>query len=167
MAGVTTFLTMAYIIFVNPSILADAGMDKGAICCHLFGSCHWHIDYGIDWQTILSLLPLGWALTPFLLMVLFGHGAYVASCTGCGFPVGVIFLVLSVLPVRHWIVNSIPQGLKMAISAGIGLFLAIIALKNGGVVVDNPATLVGLGDVKSASVIMFAFGFSDCSAVCS
>ena len=160
LAGVTTFLTMVYIVFVNPSILADAGMDKGAV----FVATCLAAAIGTLLMGLLANYPI--ALAPgmginafFAYGIVLGMGHTWQVALGAVFVSGVIFVALSVLPVRHWIVNSIPQGLKMAISAGIGLFLAIIALKNGGVIVDNPATLVGLGDVKSASVIMFAFGF--------
>ena len=160
LAGVTTFLTMAYIIFVNPSILADAGMDKGAVfVATCLAAAIGTLIMGLLANYPIALAP-GMGINAFFAYgIVLGMGHTWQVALGAVFLSGVIFVALSVLPVREWIVNSIPQGLKMAISAGIGLFLAIIALKNGGVVVDNPATLVGLGDVKSAPVLLFAFGF--------
>ena len=79
---------------------------------------------------------------------------------GCVFISGVIFFIISVLPIREWIVNAIPKSLKMAIAAGIGLFLALIALKNAGIVVGNPATLVTHGELTSCPVVMATLGFA-------
>jgi len=91
--------------------------------------------------------------------VVLGMGYSWQVALGAVFLSGILFIILSVLPVREWIVNSIPRSLKMAISAGIGLFLAIIGLKNAGIVVDHPATLVTLGDVTAAPALLAALGF--------
>ena len=159
-AGCTTFLTMAYIIFVNPSILAEAGMDRGAV---FVATCIASaIATGI--MALYANYPL--ALAPgmglnayFTYGVVLGLGHSWQVGLGAVFLSGMIFLVLSVLPVREYIINAIPRSLKMAISAGIGLFLGIIALKNAGIVVDHPATLVTLGDLTAPGTILACLGF--------
>ncbi|MGE4221646.1 MAG: solute carrier family 23 protein, partial [Alphaproteobacteria bacterium] len=131
LAGLTTFLTMAYIIFVNPAILADAGMDRGAVfvatcLAAAFGS----LAMGLLANYPIALAP-GMGLNAFFTYTVvgqMGHSWQVAL--GAVFISGVLFLILSLLPVREWIVNAIPRGLKIGISAGIGMFLGIIALKN-------------------------------------
>ncbi|MEK9752667.1 MAG: NCS2 family permease [Rhodospirillaceae bacterium] len=160
LAGVTTFLTLAYIVFVNPSILAAAGMDKGAV---FFATCL-AAAIGTAIMGLYANYPV--ALAPgmglnayFTYGVVLGMGYTWQVALGAVFISGVILIALSVLPVREWIVNAIPRSLKIAISAGIGLFLAIIALKNAGIVVDHPATLVTLGDLKKPEPILAAFGF--------
>jgi AGZA family xanthine/uracil permease-like MFS transporter len=159
-AGVTTFLTLAYIIFVNPSILAETGMDQGAV----FVATCLAAAIGTLIMGLLANYPV--ALAPgmglnayFAFGVVLGMGYTWQVGLGAVFISGVIFLILSLLPVREWIINAIPDGLKRAISAGIGLFLAIIALKNAGWVVDHPATLVTLGDIGSAPALLAAAGF--------
>ena len=138
-AGVTTFLTMAYIIFVNPDILSNAGMPIGAV----FVATCVAAAVGCLLMAFVANYPI--ALAPGM-----GLNAYFAFARrrrhayrwqvalGCVFMSGVLFFVISVLPVREWIVNAIPRSLKMAIAAGIGLFLGLIALKNAGVVVADP-----------------------------
>lgn len=159
-AGVTTFLTLAYIIFVNPSILAETGMDRGAV----FVATCLAAAIGTLIMGLLANYPV--ALAPgmglnayFAFGVVLGMGYTWQVGLGAVFLSGVIFLILSLLPVREWIINAIPGGMKRAISAGIGLFLAIIALKNAGWVVDHPATLVTLGDVGSPQTLLSAAGF--------
>ncbi len=160
LAGVATFLTLAYIIFVNPSILAETGMDRGAV----FVATCLAAAIGTMIMGVLANYPV--ALAPgmglnayFAFGVVLGMGHSWQVGLGAVFLSGVLFLILSVLPVREWIINAIPPGLKRAISAGIGLFLAIIALKNAGWVVDHPATLVTLGDVSAMPAILAAVGF--------
>ncbi len=159
-AGITTFLTMAYIIFVNPMILADAGMDRDAV----FVATCLAAAIGTAIMALAANYPI--ALAPgmglnafFTYGVVLGMGNSWQVALGAVFISGVIFLLLSVLPVREWIINAIPKSLKMAISAGIGLFLGIIALKNAGIVVDNPATLVGLGDMTAHTTGLAVLGF--------
>ncbi|UCH74642.1 MAG: NCS2 family permease [Rhodospirillales bacterium] len=159
-AGVTTFLTMAYIIFVNPMILADAGMDRDAV----FVATCLAAAIGTAVMALAANYPI--ALAPgmglnafFTYGVVLGMGNSWQVALGAVFVSGVIFLLLSVLPVREWIINAIPRSLKMAISAGIGLFLGIIALKNAGIVVDHPATLVGLGDLTAHTTVLAMIGF--------
>lgn len=160
LAGVATFLTLAYIIFVNPSILAETGMDRGAVfVATCLAAAIGTLIMGIIANYPVALAP-GMGLNAYFAFgVVLGMGHSWQVGLGAVFLSGVIFLVLSVLPVREWIINAIPPGLKRAISAGIGLFLAIIALKNAGWVVDHPATLVTLGDVGSMPAILAAVGF--------
>ena len=160
LAGLTTFLTMAYISFVNPAILSEAGMDFGAVfvatcAAAAFGS----LVMGVYANYPVALAP-GMGLNAFFTYgVVLGMGHSWQVALGAVLVAGVIFVALSVLPVREWIINSIPQTLKMAISAGIGLFLAVIALKNAGIVVDHPATLVTMGDLLSPGVLLCILGF--------
>lgn len=158
-AGVTTFLTMAYIIFVNPAILAEAKMPFGAV----FSATCVAAAIGCFLMAFLANYPI--ALAPgmglnayFAFGVVGGMGHSWQVALGCVFISGVLFFIISVLPIREWIVNAIPMSLKMAIAAGIGLFLALIALKNAGIVVAHPATLVTHGKLTSFPVIMATLG---------
>ena len=160
-AGITTFLTMAYIIFVNPSILTAAKMPFGAV----FTATCVAAAIGCLLMAFLANYPI--ALAPgmglnayFAFGVVGGMGHTWQVALGCVFISGIIFLIISVLPIREWIVNAIPKSLKMAIAAGIGLFLALIALKNAGIVVANPATLVAHGNLISWPVLMATLGFA-------
>lgn len=159
-AGITTFLTMAYIIFVNPAILSEAGMDYGAVfvatClaaaigCFIMG---FYANYPI------ALAP-GMGLNAFFTYtVVLTEGYSWQSALGAVFFSGLIFVALSLFKVREWIINSIPGPLKIGIAAGIGMFLALVGLKNGGVIVENPATMVGLGDVTSLPFLLAVLGF--------
>jgi AGZA family xanthine/uracil permease-like MFS transporter len=159
-AGCTTFLTMAYIIFVNPSILAETGMDHGAVfVATCLASAIATAIMALYANYPLALAP-GMGLNAYFAYgVVLGLGHSWQVALGAVFISGVIFLILSVLPVREYIINSIPKSLKMAISAGIGMFLGIIALKNAGVVVDHPATLVTLGDLTDTGTLLACLGF--------
>ena len=159
-AGCTTFLTMAYIIFVNPSILAETGMDHGAVfVATCLASAIATAIMALYANYPLALAP-GMGLNAYFTYgVVLGLGHSWQVALGAVFISGVIFLILSVLPVREYIINSIPRSLKMAISAGIGMFLGIIALKNAGVVVDHPATLVTLGDLTDTGTLLACLGF--------
>jgi len=159
-AGITTFLTMAYIIFVNPAILAEAKMPFGAV----FAATCVAAAIGCFLMAFLANYPI--ALAPgmglnayFAFGVVGGMGHSWQVALGCVFISGVLFFIISVLPIREWIVNAIPMSLKMAIAAGIGLFLALIALKNSGIVVAHPATLVTHGKLTSFPVVMATLGF--------
>ena len=160
LAGCTTFLTMAYITFVNPAILSETGMDFGAVfvatcVAAAFGT----LVMGLYANYPIALAP-GMGLNAFFTYgVVLGLGYAWQTALGAVFLSGVIFVILSLLPVREWLINSIPRTLKMAISAGIGLFLGIIALKNAGIVVDHPATLVTMGDMTAAPAILAMLGF--------
>ena len=160
LAGCTTFLTMAYIMFVNPQILADAGMDRGAVfVATCIGTAIGTLIMGLYANYPLALAP-GMGLNAYFTYgVVKGMHYSWEIALGAVLISGVLFLILSVLKLREWIVDSIPQSLKMAISAGIGLFLGIIALHNAGIVVGSPDTLVTMGDMKAPSTILAVCGF--------
>ncbi|MGL5653201.1 MAG: NCS2 family permease, partial [Vibrio sp.] len=160
LAGVTTFLTMAYIIFVNPAILSDAGMDRGAVfvatCLAAAIGC---FIMGFVANYPIAQAP-GMGLNAFFTYgVVLGMGYTWQVALAAVFCSGVLFILLSLFKIREWIINSIPHSLRTGISAGIGLFLAFIALKNAGIVVDNPATLVSLGDITSLNAVLASIGF--------
>ena len=160
LAGFTTFLTMAYIIFVNPDILAKAGMDKGAVfaatCIAAAVGC---FVMGLLANYPIALAP-GMGLNAFFTFSVVGDMGYSwETALGAVFLSGCCFMILSLVRIREWIVNSIPMSLRMGIAAGIGLFLALIGLRSAGIVVDNSATLVGMGDLKAFPVAMSALGF--------
>ncbi|QMV15242.1 NCS2 family permease [Vibrio spartinae] len=159
-AGITTFLTMAYIIFVNPAILADTGMDRGAVfvatCLAAAVGC---FIMGFIANYPIALAP-GMGLNAFFTYtVVLGMGYTWQVALAAVFASGVLFIILSLFKIREWIINSIPMSLRTGISAGIGLFLAFIALKNAGIIVDNPATLVSLGNITSLHCVLGALGF--------
>ncbi|WP_192036823.1 NCS2 family permease [Halomonas sp. YLGW01] len=159
-AGITTFLTMAYIIFVNPSILSEAGVDYGAVfvatCLAAAIGC---LVMGL-WANYPIALAPGMGLNAFFTYgVVLGMGYSWETALGAVFLSGVSFFLLSIFRIREWIINSIPMALRLGIAAGIGLFLAMIALKNAGIVVDNPATLVSLGDLSQPSALYALGGF--------
>jgi len=159
-AGLTTFLAMAYITVVNPSILAIAGMDFGAVfvatcIAAAFGS----IVMGLYGNYPIAQAP-GMAQNAFFTFgVVLGMGHAWQTALGAVFISGVIFVALSVFPVREWLVNAIPRNLKLGMAAGIGLFLGFIALKNAGIVVDHEATLVALGDLTRFEPMVCIIGF--------
>jgi AGZA family xanthine/uracil permease-like MFS transporter len=168
LAGVTTFLTMAYIMFLNPFILSGefAGPEKGffdfgavftativatAIACFIMGF------YGKTWP--VGLAP-GMGINAFVAFGVVGAMGYTPQeALGAVLVAGVLFLIISLTPIRAWLINSIPRSLKLGIGAGIGLFLAIIGLQIMGVVVDNPATLVSIGDMKNPLVLLACLAF--------
>lgn len=159
-AGISTFLTMAYIIAVNPGILSNAGMDFGSVfvatcIAAAFGTA----IMGLVANYPVALAP-GMGLNAFFTFgVVLGMGQSWQIALGCVFWSGVIFFLLSVFKIREWIINAIPSSLKTGIAVGIGLFLAIIGLQGGGVIIDHPATLVTRGDITSAPVLLFFAGF--------
>ncbi|MBI3707974.1 MAG: NCS2 family permease [Proteobacteria bacterium] len=159
-AGLTTFLTMAYIIFVNPDILSKTGMDFGAVfvatcLAAAFGS----LFMGLYANYPIALAP-GMGLNAYFTFgVVLGMKYSWQVALGCVFLSGILFFLISVFKLREIIVNAIPLSLKLGIAAGIGLFLAIIGLKNAGVVVASPATLVTLGDLKAPATMLAALGF--------
>ena len=160
LAGVTTFLTMAYIIFVNPSILAQTGMDQGAV----FVATCLAAAFGCFIMGLYANYPVaqapGMGLNAFFTFgVVMGMGYSWQVALGAVFLSGIAFLILSMFKVREWIVNSIPNSPRIGIGAGIGLFLALIAVKNAGIVVANPATIVGLGDLTSLQPALAVLGF--------
>jgi len=166
LGGLTTFLAMAYITVVNPSILSQAGMDFGAVfvatcIAAAFGS----IVMGLHANYPIAQAPGMGQNAFFTFGVVLGMGHAWQTALGAVFVSGVIFVALSVLPVREWLVNAIPRNLKLGMAAGIGLFLGFIALKNAGIVVDHPATLVGIGDLSSFEPIACILGFVTIAAL--
>ncbi|MDE2229222.1 MAG: NCS2 family permease [Alphaproteobacteria bacterium] len=159
-AGLTTFLTMAYIVFVNPLILGDAGMDKGAVfVATCVASAIGTLVMGLYANYPLALAP-GMGLNAYFTYgVVKGLHYPWQVALGAVFISGVLFMLLSVTRVREWIVDAIPQSQKMAISAGVGLFLGIIALKNAGIVVASPDTYVTLGNLKAPPTLLAIAGF--------
>lgn len=159
-AGLTTFLTMAYIIVVNPDMLSAAGMDYGAVfTATCIAAAIGSLIMGLVANYPIALAP-GMGINAFFAFVVvqgMGHDWRVALAAV--FLSGFIFLLLSLFKVREWIVNSIPLSLRFGISSGIGFFLALIALKNAGIIVDNPATLVSLGDMLAPESLLTVFGF--------
>ena len=160
LAGGTTFLAMAYITVVNPSILADAGMDFGAA----FVATCLAAAVGSFLMGVLGRYPI--ALAPgmgqnafFSYVIVLGMGLPWQTALGAVLVSGALFVVLSILPVREWLFNAIPMNIKYGISAGIGLFIGFIALKNAGIIVDNPATLVGLGSLTNPEAGLCLLGF--------
>jgi AGZA family xanthine/uracil permease-like MFS transporter len=159
-AGFTTFLTMAYIIFVNPSMLSATGMDSGAVfvatCLAAAIGC---FIMGLYANYPVALAP-GMGLNAFFSYVVVLHMGYSWQVAlGAVFLSGVCFTLLSLFKIREWIINSIPLPMRKGIAAGIGLFLALIALKNAGIVVANPATFVSLGDLTALPAALACLGF--------
>lgn len=160
LAGLSTFLTMAYIIAVNPGILSETGMPFDAVfVATCIAAALGTAIMGLFANYPVALAP-GMGLNAFFTYgVVFGMGHSWQVALGAVFWSGILFFLLSAFKVREWIINAIPASMKTGIAVGIGLFLGIIGLQNAGVVVDNPATLVGLGDVKSPQVILAFVGF--------
>lgn len=158
-AGVTTFMTMAYIIFVNPSILGDAGMPwEGVFMATIFATILGTLCMAFLTNYPFALAP-GMGLNAFFAYaVVLGMGVSWQVALGIVLLEGLIFIVLSILPVREALVNSIPMGLKAAISAGIGLFIAFIGLQNAGIIVADQATLVTFGKFTSPTVLVALAG---------
>lgn len=159
-AGISTFLAISYIIFVNPTILAAAGMNQGAVfvaTCLVaaFGSCM----MGLFANYPIVLAP-GMALnTYFTYSVVLGSGYTWQVALGAVFISGLIFLFLSVLPIREYIIDSIPKSMKLAIVAGIGLFLGVIGFKNAGIITGVPHGPFSLGHLHEPTVLLAILGF--------
>jgi adenine/guanine/hypoxanthine permease len=159
-AGVTTFLTMVYIVFVNPQILGNAGMDKGAVfVATCLAAAVSTLVMALYANYPIALAP-GMGLNAFFAFtVVIGYKYTWQQALAVVFCSGVLFFLISVFRIREYIINSIPKNLKLAISAGVGLFLAIIALEEAKIVVANQATLVTLGDLKQPSAFLCLLGF--------
>ncbi|MET0321853.1 MAG: NCS2 family permease [Duganella sp.] len=159
-AGVTTFLTMAYIIFVNPAILGDAGMPKDAVfVATCLAAAIGSLIMGLYANYPIGMAP-GMGLNAyFAYAVVLGMGVPWQSALGAVFISGCLFFLVSIFKVREHIVNGIPHSLRVAITVGLGLFLALIAMKSAGLVVSSPATLVTVGDMHNPHTVMAVFGF--------
>ncbi len=158
-AGITTFLTMSYIIVLNPDVLGMAGMDKGAVfTATIIAAIVGSLIMGLYANYPVVLAP-GVGLSAFFTFgVVMGMGHTWEVALGAVLFSGLVFLFISLFKLRQWVVDSIPMTLRYAIAAGIGFFLAIIALKNSGLVVDHPATFVALGDVTKPESLLTLFG---------
>ena len=159
-AGFTTFLTMAYIIFVNPQIMEVSGMDKGAIfvgtCLAAAIAC---LVMGIFANWPIGLAP-GMGLNAFFTYTVVGEMGYSWEIAlGAVFIAGILFFLMSVTNLRSWMISSIPMNLRVAMGSGVGLFIGIIGLKSGGIIITNDATLLALGDFSKIETLLAALGF--------
>ena len=159
-AGLTTFLTMVYIVFVNPAILGNEGMDKGAVfVATCIAAAVSTLVMALYANYPIALAP-GMGLNAFFAFTVVLTYKYTWQQALAGvFCSGVIFFLISIFPIREYIINSIPKNLKFAISAGVGLFLGIIALEQSKIVVASPATLVTLGDLTEWPAMLCLLGF--------
>ena len=160
LAGFTTFITMGYIIFVNPQIMAAAGMDYGAsfvtTCLVAAIAC---ILMGVYANWPIGLAP-GMGLNAFFTYTVVGEMGYSWQVAlGAVFLAGVIFFTISITPVRRYILESIPMNLRIAMGAGVGLFIGFIGLKNGGIVVSNQATYLAIGNFTTPETLLSGLGF--------
>ena len=160
-AGVSTFLTMAYIMFLNPVILSDGGFDFGGVftatACATALACFIAAFYAKTWP--VGLAP-GMGINAFVAYgVCLGMQYTPEEALGAVLVAGVVFLIISLTPIRAWLINSIPKSLKLGIGAGIGLFLAIIGFEIMGLTTDNPVTLVQLGDLSNPLTLLGAGAF--------
>ena len=159
LAGFTTFVTLAYILFVNPSILKDAGMPVDAtFAATCVSSAFATLIMGLYANYPIAVAP-GMGLNAFFTYaVVIGMGLPWQTALGAVFISGVVFFLLTVTKVREWIIAGVPQVLRLAIGVGIGLFIAFIGLRNSGLIVKSDATLVTLGDVKSSATLVLMAG---------
>lgn len=160
LAGVTTFLTMAYIVFVNPAILGDAGMPKDAVfVATCLAAAIGSLIMGLYANYPIALAP-GMGLNAYFAYgVVNGMGVPWQVAMGAVFISGCLFMAISLLRVREAIINGIPRSVRLGITAGIGLFLAIISLKSAGIVAANPATFITLGDLHKTPTLLAIGGF--------
>lgn len=160
LAGFTSFVTMAYIIFVNPQMMAASGMDQGAIfvgtCLAAAIAC---IVMGLFANWPVGLAP-GMGLNAFFTYTVVGEMGYSWEIAlGAVFIAGLLFFFMSITRLRSWMIASIPMNLKIAMGAGVGLFIGLIGLKNGGIIVSNQATLLSLGNFSNIETLLAAVGF--------
>ena len=158
-AGLTTFLTMVYIVFVNPQILGNTGMDKGAVfVATCIAAAVSTLVMALYANYPIALAP-GMGLNAFFAFTVVLTMKYTwQQALAAVFCSGVIFFLISIFRIREYIINAIPRNLKLAISAGVGLFLGIIALEESKIVVASPATLVTLGDLRNPAAVLCLLG---------
>ena len=159
-AGLTTFVTMAYIIFVNPNVMAAAGLDHGAaFVATCLGAALGCLLMGFYANWPVGLAP-GMGLNAFFTYTVVGEMGYTWQVAlGAVFLSGILFMIMSLSRIREWLLNSIPMSLRFAMGAGVGLFLGLIGLKTAGIVVDSPATLVTMGSFGEPSTLLAAICF--------
>ena len=160
LAGFTTFVTMAYIVFVNPQIMALTGMDQGAVfvgtCIAAALAC---LIMGLFANWPIGLAP-GMGLNAFFTFTVVGELGYSWEVAlGSVFLAGILFFLMSVTRLRSWMIESIPLNLRIAMGAGVGLFIGFIGLKSGGIIVSNDATFLKLGDLSNQETLLAAVGF--------
>jgi AGZA family xanthine/uracil permease-like MFS transporter len=160
LAGITTFITMAYIIFVNPQMMAQSGMDYGAIfvgtCLAAAVAC---LFMGLFANWPVGLAP-GMGLNAFFTYTVVGEMGYSWEVAlGAVFIAGILFFIMSITPLRRWMLDSIPLNLRIAMGAGVGLFIGFIGLKNGGIIIANGATFLSLGDFTNPGTLLAGLGF--------
>ena len=160
LAGFTTFITMAYIIFVNPQMMSSTGMDLGAsfvgTCVAAAIAC---IAMGFYSNWPIGLAP-GMGLNAFFTYTVVGEMGYTwETALGAVFLAGILFWIMSVTPIRQWMLESIPMNLRIAMGSGVGLFIGFIGLKNGGIIVSNEATLISIGDLLKVETLLAMLGF--------
>ncbi|MDC3217124.1 NCS2 family permease [Gammaproteobacteria bacterium] len=160
LAGFTTFITMAYIIFVNPQMMAASGMDYGAsfvgTCIAAAIAC-FAMGFYSNWP--VGLAP-GMGLNAFFTYTVVGEMGYTWEVAlGAVFLAGILFVIISVTPLRKWMLNSIPMNLRIAMGAGVGLFVGFIGLKTGGIIIQNDATFLSMGNFKNVETLLAAIGF--------
>ena len=160
LAGITTFITMAYIIFVNPQMMAQSGMDYGAIfvgtCLAASVAC---LFMGLFANWPVGLAP-GMGLNAFFTYTVVGEMGYSWEVAlGAVFIAGILFFIMSITPLRRWMLDSIPLNLRIAMGAGVGLFIGFIGLKNGGIIIANGATFLSLGDFTNPGTLLAGLGF--------
>ena len=160
LAGITTFITMAYIIFVNPQMMAASGMDIGAsfvgTCIAASIAC---IAMGVYANWPVGLAP-GMGLNAFFTYTVVGEMGYSWEVAlGAVFLAGILFFIMSVTPLRQWMLESIPFNLRIPMGAGVGLFIGIIGLKSGGIITSNEATLISMGDLTKPETLLAMVSF--------
>ena len=159
-AGITTFFTMVYIIFVNPSIMAIAGVDQGAaFVATCVGAALGCFLMGLYANWPVGLAP-GMGLNAFFTFTVVGDMGYSwETALGAVFLSGILFMIMSLSRIREWLLNSIPMSLRFAMGAGVGLFLGLIGLKTAGIVVDSQATLLTMGSFANPNALLAAICF--------
>ena len=160
LAGFTTFVTMAYIIFVNPQIMSISGMDQGAsfvaTCIAATIACMF-MGFYANWP--VGLAP-GMGLNAFFTFTVVGELGYSWEIAlGAVFIAGILFVIMSVTNLRKWMLESIPLNLRISMGCGVGLFVGFIGLKSGGLIISNEATLLSLGNFAQIETLLSALGF--------
>ena len=160
LAGFTTFITMSYIIFVNPQIMSTTGMDFGAVfvgTCLAASIACFIMGFVANWP--VGLAP-GMGLNAFFTYSVVGEMGYTwETALGAVFLSGILFFIMSVTPLRKWMIDSIPTNLRIAMASGVGFFIGFIGLKNGGIIISNDATFLSLGDFSNIETLLSALGF--------
>ena len=166
LGGFTTFITMAYIIFVNPQMMSATGMDLGAIfvgTCLAAALASFLMGFFANWP--IGLAP-GMGLNAFFTFTVVGEMGYSWEVAlGAVFLAGILFFIMSITKLRGWMISSIPLNLRIAMGAGVGLFIGLIGLKNGGIIINNDATLLSLGDFTNIETLLSVAGFLIISAL--